>query len=238
MPRPRRFQRTLDAWQPVGEVTSAAERDNPFDEFDGMFCINLDVDQDRWVAAQGRYRQLGIVERVERLPAVSTPTDHHVGCALSWRELIRQAEAREYASVLGLEDDAIFLDESVVVLRAAVDQLDGLVWDLLYLGGAPHGEPTETIPGRPALRRGSYVACTHALAVHRRAFPRILADVPSGRRAMGKWIDRWGAIDQYFASLSETGVFSTLLLSPQIAIQAELLNLPYGEYERADRYSI
>jgi hypothetical protein len=237
MRRPGRFQGTLDAWRPVSAGPSSG-RTNPFDEFDGIFCINLDADRGRWADAQERHRQLGIAGRVERLPAVATPTNHHVGCALSWRELIGQAETRGYTSVLGLEDDAIFLDDSVTVLDAAVTQLDGLVWDLLYLGGALHGGPTEIIPGRPALRRCGYVACTHALAVHRLAFPRILADVPSGRRAMRDWIDRWGGIDQYFASLSETGAVSTVLVSPQIAVQAELLGLPYGEYERADRYTI
>jgi hypothetical protein len=227
-----RFRSTREAWRPRSGTA------DPFDAFDGIFAINLDTEPGRWKAAQRRYRQLGIAGRVERFAAVPTPQDHHRGCALSWRGVIAEADRRGYETVLGLEDDAVFLDDTRSVLGRAVAQLDGLEWDLLYLGGAPHGDPTLPVDGRDALRRCGWISCSHALAVHRRAFAGILADLPTRRRPMAAWIKDHVAVDQYLGWRSERGEIVALLVDPQVAVQPELLTLPYGEFAPAARYSI
>jgi hypothetical protein len=67
---------------------------DPFRFFDGIFCLNLDVEEKRWAQAVRRHEQLGIDGRVERVSAVWTPENHHIGCALSWRSMIDLAQRR------------------------------------------------------------------------------------------------------------------------------------------------
>jgi len=58
-----------------------AGRDHPFDFFAAIYCLNLDHQPDRWENGCRRFAALDIAARVERFPAISTPGNHHVGCA-------------------------------------------------------------------------------------------------------------------------------------------------------------
>ncbi len=217
---------------------------NPFSFFDAIFALNLDEATERWQAAQHRYAVLDIGWRVERFPAVATPDNHHRGCTQSWRAMIAEADRRGYANVLILEDDAVFLDDTLQVLAGATRELADQEWDLCFLGACVHAQEFPLAPGCRRLQTCGQVTCTHALAVHRRAFARILADIPDParrRRRRRPWTrgsTEWSAIDQYFGRGLADGVFRGLITTPRVATQPALRTYADADLALADRYVI
>ncbi|MGH3224497.1 MAG: PqqD family peptide modification chaperone [Streptosporangiaceae bacterium] len=213
------------------------QTDDPFGFFEAIYCLNLDQRPDRWANALRRFSRLQIATRVERFPAIPTPGNHHVGCARSWRLMVATARDRGLSNFLGIEDDAIFLDDTREVVRRAVGELEGLPWDLLYLGGAAWEPPIE-IPGRTALRspRG-LVTCTHAVAVNHTAYDRLLRSIPESD-GIEEWVTAHVAIDQYLAYQVNAGCYHAYILNPRVATQIEL-TLPGGlDAQLLDRYTI
>jgi hypothetical protein len=208
----------------------------PFDFFAAIYCLNLDQRPDRWEDSLRRFAALDIARRVERCPAVSTPDNHHVGCALSWRRMVAQARDRGLANFLAFEDDAIFLDSTLDVVSRAVGELGDENWDLLYLGGAAWETPPE-IPGFVALRAARSITCTHALAVSHSAYDRLLADIPSGA-GIDEWVSAYAAIDQYLCQLVNAGYYRAFVLHPRVATQVELTPDGGPDGELRERYTI
>lgn len=199
---------------------SRTKADNPFGFFEAIYCLNLDQRPDRWAHALRRFRQLEIETRVERFPAIATPDNHHVGCARSWRLMVAAARNRGLGNFLGIEDDAIFLDDTPEVLRRAVAELDGLPWDLLYLGGAAWEQPIE-MPGHVALRSPRSLTCTHAVAVNHTAYDRLLSEIPEAD-GIDEWITAYAAVDQYLAQRVNAGYYRAWMVHPRVATQIEL----------------
>jgi hypothetical protein len=216
----------------------AAPPGNPFEFFDGIFCLNLDSEPERWAYAAERHRRLGIDQLVERFSAVPTPDNHHVGCALSWRAMIAEADRRGYRHVLVLEDDAIFRHDALEILRSSIGEIGEVEWDLFYLGGADHGVPPPPTPGLEALRRCQLMYTTHALAVHRSAFAEILADVPEGESEVRDWLVVRAAIDQYLAWKTLHGALSAFITSPRLASQYALLFYDDADLDSAAEFTI
>src|SRR5579862_7834027 len=194
--------------------------DDPFGFFEAIYCLNLDQRPDRWADALRRFSRLRIATRVERFPAIPTPDNHHVGCARSWRLMIAEARDRGLGNFLGIEDDAIFLDETLDVMRRAIAELEGLPWDLLYLGGAAWEQAIE-IPGHTALQSPRGLTCTHALAVNHTAYDRLLSAIPEAD-GIEEWLTAHAAIDQYLAHQVNAGYYQAYVLNPRVATQIEL----------------
>lgn len=210
--------------------------DNAFGFFESIYCLNLDQHRRRWRNALRRFSMLNIATRAKRFPGISTPHNHHVGCASSWRLMVAEAYNCGLRNFLGIEDDAIFLDTTLAVLRKAILELEGLPWDLLYLGGATW-EPPVNIPGHIALQYPRTLTCTHALAVNNTAYDRILADVPESD-GIEKWIARYVAIDQYLALQVNEGYYCAYVLNPRVATQAELTLYDELDAPLRNRYTI
>lgn len=209
---------------------------HPFDFFAAIFCLNLDHQPARWENAGRRFMALEIAARVERFPAVSTTRNHHVGCASSWRLMVAEARERGLRNFLGIEDDAIFLDTTLDVASRALAELEGLDWDLLYLGGAAWQRLT-AVTGRTALHRARSLTCTHALAVNHTAYDRLLAGIPPAD-GIDEWIGEHTAIDQYLSRRVDAGDYRAYVLHPRVATQAEL-TAPGGlDGSLRDRYTI
>jgi hypothetical protein len=212
------------------------QADNPFGFFEAIYCLNLDQRPDRWAAALRRFCQLKIASRVERFSAISTPYNHNVGCARSWRVMIATARNRGLRNFLGIEDDAIFLDDTPEVLRAAIAELEGLPWDLLYLGGAAWKPPVE-IPGHVALQSPRGLTCTHAVAVNHTAYDPLLAGIPEAD-GIEEWITAYAAIDQYLPQQVDAGYYRAYVLNPRVATQVELTDPAGLDGALRDRYTI
>jgi hypothetical protein len=197
------------------------EAEHPFSAFDAVYCINLDRRPDRWARMQRRFEELGVAQLVRRFPAVDTPENHHVGCALSHRRILEEARAARLGSVLVLEDDVVFLEGVTWVLRRSLNELSRRAWNLFYLGGAL-GREFPRADGCVHLEVPTNLTTTHALAYHSRIYDRILADVPGEEAALRAWISEHRAIDQYLATELHDGVF---LASPVVASQENLVSL-------------
>jgi hypothetical protein len=206
----------------AGALLTQARRElaSPFSIFDAIFCLNLDDQRARWDAMTRRFRALDIAWRVERAPAVATPGNHHAGHALSFRQIVDRAKTRGYRNLLLVEDDAIFLDSTVDVLRSVVGDLDGRQWDLLYLGAMVWSQTFPFAPGSTVLQLPRGITCTHCVAVSETAFDRILTDIPT---ESGEQLDRWLAehagTDQYLNALGDRGTFEALVVWPRVATQ-------------------
>ena len=217
-------------------ILAGEQADNPFDFFAAIYCLNLDQRPDRWENSLRRFSALNISTQVERFPAISTPSNHHAGCARSWRAMIAQARDRGLANFLGIEDDAIFLDNTVDVVSAGLSELQGLDWDLLYLGGAAWETPAE-IPGHEVLQSPRGLTCTHAVAVNHTAYDSLLAEIPEAD-GIDEWLTRYLAIDQYLCQRVNAGDYRAYVLNPRVATQVELTSAGVLDAPLRDRYTI
>jgi hypothetical protein len=210
--------------EPTKRIVAAVEAElaNPFNRFDAARYINLDGRHDRREAVERRFESLGILQLVKRFPAFRTEENHHVGCALSHREIVADASRRGLKNVLVFEDDVIFRQGLMDHLPAVLDELETADWDLLYLGGHCWGETFPLLPGCSHLRRAGAISTTHAIAYNASAFDKILREVPADPEAMEKWIATHYGIDQYLAKED----FRRLLTDPILAMQPELVNQP------------
>jgi len=219
-------------------ATIRDEATNPLSFFDGIFCLNLDAEVDRWAVAARRHEALGISWQVERFPAVATPDDHHRGCAISFRRMILEAKRRDYEHVLLLEDDAVFIDATRELMQTVTAELARLDWDLCYLGACVWSQEFPLLPGSSVLQRCGPVTCTHAVAVHSRAYDRILADTPSEEAEFERWLAEWIAFDQYLSSRIADGTFFAVITAPRVASQPQLLSFESADLATAERYVI
>lgn len=221
------------------QIIARARREaaSPFTFFDTVFCLNLDQRPDRWHASRQRFAQLGIDWLVERFPAIPTPHNHYHGCALSFRAMVAEACRRDLDRFLIVEDDAIWLDTTEQVLAEALSELAGQPWDLLYLGGAPWTKP-QPVAGCHRLRTPEFLTCKHALAVNRRAYERILTEIPPGGAEFDDWLTQHTASDQYLAHQITQGVYSALIVEPRVASQPHLITADCYDGTLRDRYTI
>jgi hypothetical protein len=212
---------------------------DPLAGFGAVVCINLDDEPIRWHATRRRLLSIGVpAARVERFSAVATPKNHHRGCTLSWRGVVATAAERRCGSVLGFEDDVRFLDDSHRILTAAMAELADQEWDLCYLGAAVWGQDFPLLPGCSALQACGPVTCCHAMAVHQRAYARILAEIPPRGPDLKRWMKEWLAVDQYFRQRIEDGAYRAVIVTPRVATQIELTDVADCDRELRDRYTI
>jgi GR25 family glycosyltransferase involved in LPS biosynthesis len=118
---------------------------------DSIYCINLDVRQDKWKAMQKRLSDQGIkANRVpaingwkeiarEQVKAIQKPykarlNKGQVGCLLSHLSILKDAENRNFDRVLILEDDVNFIAD-MKNLSGYLEKISALdpEWDLLFL---------------------------------------------------------------------------------------------------------
>jgi tetratricopeptide (TPR) repeat protein len=207
------------------------EMRNPFHFFDAIYCINADGQEQRWQEAMEQCRKVGIADLVLRFPAVVTPHNHHVGCALSHRAVVAEARRRGLNNVLVLEDDVVFAPDAIEVLERCIAELrqarDAAGWGLLYLGGCHRSPERRKVPGCQSLEF-AHVSTTHAVAYSKLVYSRILKEMPQNPAEMALWLRRWYGFDWYLlGELSE----SALLVSPVIASQRNLLPFEERRFE-------
>ena len=217
------FGAFLGAETANGIVASVSkELRNPFDFFDAIYCINLDEATERWRSVSGQFERAGIAGRIRRFSAISTPSNLHIGCALSHRSIVQEAQRHGLKNVLVFEDDVILTGDALSHLHTAVRELDGRDWDLLYLGACRWEHKFPMVDGCTRLQHAGPVTCAHAIAYRESTYRRILEEVPADVPAMEEWLKTHHGIDQYYAfSISE----KKLLLSPVVATQPAILSL-------------
>jgi hypothetical protein len=212
----------------------------PFGFADVIFCLNLDRETERWTAMQKRFATLGIADRVERISAIAITGDQHRGRALTWRLAIERAHDSGCRTALIFDDDVLFLDTTLDVLRDASPALHREPWDLFFLGLVASNHLFPFVPGSTSLQRcGHGVSNTHAVALRRTAMARILADIPAtDPDAMDRWCNDWVAIDQYTRRHITAGNLRAVATWPHVATTPALRCSPDADQPFADRYTI
>jgi len=114
---------------------------NPWDFFDGIFCINLRHRDDRLKKSVEEFKYAGIVGRVELLRVDkpdSNPHNFHSpgfwGNLTSHRQCIRSARQRGMRNALIFEDDVQFYESDIASDVAHIASELPEDWQLLYLG--------------------------------------------------------------------------------------------------------
>ncbi len=211
---------------------------SPFEFFDAIFCLNLDSETQRFTDSTRRYAQLGIAERVERFPGIATPANPHRGIAMAYRRMIAEARQRGYEHLLVFEDDAVFLDDTLIVMRSVVAELADVEWDLCYLGACVWAQDFPALEGSAVLQACGPVTCTHAIAFHRRAYERLLAEIPTDEHDLDRFVADDIAIDQYLSRRIADGTYRAVITSPRVASQPNLLDSDQADAELGHRYVI
>jgi hypothetical protein len=224
------FEKYLGAG-PARAAQEAADREfsSPFHFFDAIYCINLRQATGRWKAVEARFEALGIAARVRRFPAIETPSNHHIGCALSHRAILAEARQRGLQNVLVFEDDVVFSVDAAERLRPNIEELEHQDWKTLYLGGHRWGRKFEKAPGCQHLEVPHGVTCTHAIAYHESIYDRILDDIPASPSGVALWLRQHAGIDQYYARELD-GLH--LITNPIIASQGSIVK------EEAQSFSV
>jgi len=195
------------------------ELQNPFNRFDALRCINLDDRPDRYAAVDKRFEKIGISRLVKRFPAIKTPENHHIGCALSHRAIIADARQRGLQNILIFEDDAIFHDQIMEFMPAVMDELENTDWDILYLGGHIWGQTFDKLLGSNVFLDAGLLTASPAYALNHSIFDRILGELPTDHEAMAEWLEQHHGIDQYLGKLKA----KKLLTEPMLSTQRELV---------------
>lgn len=122
---------------------------NPFNYFDKIFCINLDSRPDRWELAQAEFDKVGILDRVERVTAITIdempydPRPHknrdasdllgQFACASSHNKCTKLAMQYGSKNYLVFEDDFYFKNFDEDYLDTCISELPA-DWRLFSFG--------------------------------------------------------------------------------------------------------
>jgi hypothetical protein len=169
--------------------------EHPLNVFDAVICVAENAGEHTHPAE--------LAWRTEHLEAQQDggPEQRRLGC---WREAVSEASRRGYEHVLVTEDPS-GPDAIAITIRAADLASE---WDIFML--AP--------PGRPEPPGETCAAEPHApmtAAVHRRAYARILADVPADEADQVAFIARHGGLEAYFLRALADGALAALSVRRQ-----------------------
>ena len=191
--------------EPAQELFDSVQTElrSPFHFFDTIYCLNLDRRPGRWALVDERFRALSIHRAVRRFPAADTPVDPRIGHVLSHRRMIAQARVENLEHILLFDDNIGFSPDASRVLAAALDDLAGREWDLLFLGGCRLTDPDPNAPAcapLPATLTVVPVPDTHAMACRHTAYDAILEALPDNAAAAVLWLDRYPNLAEFYAT--------------------------------------
>lgn len=168
----------------IGDVAAALGK-----LLDRIYIINLESRPDRKREMQAELSELGLGADhplVTFFPAVKPedsgpfPSIGARGCFMSHLGVLQDAQARGCRRFLILEDDAALVPNVRAVLPGVLSELEAASWAIAYLGyridagqfPGPSANPNTQWRALPA-QVG--VQTTHAMAIHSRAVPMIIA---------------------------------------------------------------
>ncbi len=102
------------------------------------YYINLDESEERRLSIENSIQPLGLNGVVKRFPALrgdertSKITRSELGCFLSHKAIIDQANSSEYTLIL--EDDVFLPEDFKRILFGICNQNNGPKWDVLFMG--------------------------------------------------------------------------------------------------------
>jgi hypothetical protein len=183
--------------------------------FDKLYCISLAKRPDRWENTQVIFNELGFddIERYEGIDGGTMDltkfgklkmTIGNYGIMQTQFNILNEAKANNYKSILITEDDVFFSDE-IHKLKEYMDAVPD-DWDMIYFGGSHnHGIPPIKINDK-IIKLGRTVS-THCVAVKNTVYDKILKIAEPRTRS----------IDAYYADLHPT--INAYGFTPSMAFQ-------------------
>ena len=148
---------------------------NILKHFDIVYCINLDDRPERWEQAQREFTNIGILDSVERWPAIKN-SDGNLGCTLSHKTLIEHCKKENLKNVLIFEDDVLFVETDMDKLEKAFNELNTLSnWDLFYIGVTMCPFSGKFTRVTDNIMKTNFAYTTHAYGVNAQAFDPMIA---------------------------------------------------------------
>ena len=184
---------------------------NPFDNFENIYCINLDRRTDRWEQVQKEFDSVGILDRVNRFSAIESP-DGRIGLIKSFLELFKMAKDKNMKNILIFEDDVKFINNPLENLQLAIDQTKDMKWDMFYLGANTHEKLIKLKPN-VCLLRNAFAA--HAVVYSSKLYDKIIKQFEKTN-----YIVSMNDINDVFFSKLQNS-HTALLVNPIIATQRE-----------------
>ena len=187
-PAEAHFRELLGSQVDVSALLEHARKqaEHPLNVFDAVFCVAPDsgtCDPDSYGP--------GINWRVEHLVPEPTTELQHRRLA-GWREAVREAARRGYEHVLILEDAS-----GPAEMPPSVDL--SKEWDLCLLALVSSGGAG-----------GASVLDGLAVAVHARAYDRLLSEIPADDAGRTGFLATWGDLDSYLLQRVAQGVFTAI----------------------------
>jgi len=107
-----------------------------FDFFDKIYYINLDHRVDRQEHMQGIFKQLGISERVERVPGIIA-NPPILGCGKAHLQCIQEGLSAKADNIFVFEDDCMLDNYNDDKFKISINDMmrSYPTWDMIYLGG-------------------------------------------------------------------------------------------------------
>ena len=123
---------------------------NPFDFFESIYIINRHNRTDYMLSIKGQCKRFGINYELK---------GHDGNHIKAVYEILQKAEGH----VLILEDDCVFIYETVICMRVALSQIALEDWDMLYLGAELRTRIYHRYQNWQRLKFGM---ATHAICYH------------------------------------------------------------------------
>ncbi len=195
--------------------------------FDKIICLTLERRPNRWEIALEEFKKYGLENIVEKFNGVdgkdsgileqNLPMSDgvrlkfgEIGCTMSHQKIIEKCQKEGYENVLILEDDAEFDSNWQITLKNVIEKELPQNWDMLYLGGNHSIKPTQVTEH---LFKIQHTYTTHAYAVNKRIFPKILETFPKTA------VDCKRQVDVYYSSIQKST--NSFVIMPHIAWQKE-----------------
>ena len=196
------------------------EKNNPFDYFDAIYCINREDQSERWRTMQEQFEQLGIVYRVRRFLPLERNDCTDSRYTLSHRAIVSEAKQQGFKNVLVFEDETLFFQDALELLKSTLVELEDNRWNIAYLGDAQDevGQH-EKLNGCRHLQRAVGVSDCFAVAYHHSYYDKLLVDVPEDD-TLRLWLKMHGTLGNYLQWNEAPVIFS-----PAIATQGQSVRI-------------
>lgn len=165
------------------------------DFFEKGFYLNLDNRSDRKEMFEEHIKEQSLDNFFERFSSIyyldpgCNFKNPHFACFATYQKIIEKCYHEGYSNVLILEDDVLFLENSIDNIEAALDDLKDIQdWDLLYLGCMILDKHLNKVTDH--LLKQKVLLTSHAIGYSRRGIEKIFKEI------CNKNIN--GIIDTYF----------------------------------------
>ena len=200
---------------------ASAEAGHPLNAFDGVFCV-------AGGSCDSHSHPAGISWRTERTAPGQElgPRGPETRRLAGWREAVSRSSRRGY-------DHLLLLDGAEASGGMIVPSLPDQEWDLCLLAAE---ETDDGEPGPPPDPRATGSLAGLAVAVHERAYKRLLADLPADEAGQADFLATRGSLDRYLIQNIADGTFTAIQPylagpdeeQPRLAAGIEMAELPEG----------